>query len=58
MEVVELLTRLLTEREVDQKIKEFIQWLRLKEGIEDETDEDYLFTKEIFEEDEVKIKNI
>jgi hypothetical protein len=58
MEITELLTKLLTPREVDQKIKEFIQWLRHKEGIYDETDEEYIFTKAIFEEEEIKIKNI
>jgi hypothetical protein len=58
MEVTELLTKLLTPREVDQKIKEFIQWLRHKEGIYDETDEEYLFTKGIFEEEEEIIKDI
>jgi hypothetical protein len=57
MEITELLTKLLTPREVDQKIKEFIQWLRHKEGIYDETDEEYLFTKGIFEEEEI-IKDI
>ena len=54
MEITELLTKLLTPIEVDQKIKDFLKWLRLKEGIYDETDEEYLFTKEIFEEEAIK----
>lgn len=59
MEVAELLTNYLTPPEIEKKIKEFIRNLRIKEGVEDETDEEYLFTKGIFEEeDEIKIKNI
>jgi hypothetical protein len=58
MEVVELLTNYFTPKEVDEKIKEFIRNLRIKEGVEDETDEDYLFTRGIFEEIEEQIKDI
>lgn len=57
MEVIELLTNYLTPPEIEKKIKEFIKRLRAQEE-DDEEDEDYMFTKEIFEEKEIKIKDI